>query len=228
MARSAKHRPRQASVAAEMDTAFFDRLREQVGEDILGLADALRTAAPTSIRVNELKWKGPGSDRVPWCSTGHHLDQRPAFTFDPLLHGGCYYVQEASSMLLEQAVRAAGVADQRILALDLCAAPGGKSTHLRSLLHPDSLLVANEVDRKRQPILVENLWKWGASNTVITGSAPSCLTQLPERFDLILVDAPCSGEGMFRKDAFAREQWDARLVQRCAAIQGDVDRKSVV
>lgn len=219
MGRNAQRRSRPTS--AEIEPSFFQRLRAQLGAEVDGLADALLTASPTSIRANETKWKGPEAERIPWCSNGHYLPERPAFTFDPLLHAGCYYVQEASSMLLERAIRASGFADERVLALDLCAAPGGKSTHLRSLLHPDSLLVSNEIDRKRQVILQENLWKWGSSNVVSTGSAPAQLQRLPEFFDLIVVDAPCSGEGMFRKDPFAREQWNEKLVEQCVVMQRD-------
>lgn len=219
MGRNAQRRSRPTS--AEIDPSFFHRLRAQLGSEVDGLADALLTASPTSIRVNDAKWHGPEAEPVPWSTNGYYLPERPAFTFDPLLHAGCYYVQEASSMLLEQAIHASGFADERIVALDLCAAPGGKSTHLRSLLHADSLLVSNEIDRKRQVILQENLWKWGASNVVITGNAPAQLQRLPEFFDLIVVDAPCSGEGMFRKDPFAREQWNERLVDQCVAMQRD-------
>lgn len=122
-------------------------------------------------------------------------------------------------MLLEQAFKATRLQDRDICALDLCAAPGGKTTHLRSLLTPGSLLVANEVDRKRLSILEENVWKWGAPNTVITGGAANELVALEGFFDLVLVDAPCSGQGMFRKDPFAREQWTPELVQQCAATQ---------
>lgn len=220
MGRNAQRRTR-PSIPAEIPARFFERLRAQLGAEVDGLAEALHTPSPVSIRVNCAKWQGPGGERVPWTAHGSYLPERPAFTFDPLLHAGCYYVQEASSMLLEQAVRASGLVDERIIALDLCAAPGGKSTHLRSLLHADSLLVCNEIDRKRQVILQENLWKWGATNTMITGSAPQRLEHLPEFFDLIIVDAPCSGEGMFRKEPFAREQWTERLVEQCEGMQRD-------
>ncbi len=159
---------------------------------------------------------------VPWCCTGRYLDHRPLFTLDPLFHAGCYYVQEASSMLLEQAFARTGLAGQDVLALDLCAAPGGKSTHLASLLSARSLLVCNELDTHRRAVLSENVWKQGAANTLIAGSDPADLEALPDRFDLILVDAPCSGEGMFRKDAFAREQWSQILVDRCAATQARI------
>jgi 16S rRNA C967 or C1407 C5-methylase (RsmB/RsmF family)/NOL1/NOP2/fmu family ribosome biogenesis protein len=221
MGRNAQRRSHPSAPTARTDPSFFDRLRTQLGDEVDRLADALLTVSPTSMRVNDAKWNGPALERVPWCASGYHLAERPAFTFDPLLHAGCYYVQEASSMLLEQAVRASGLAGRRIIALDLCAAPGGKSTHLRSLLHSDALLVCNEIDRKRQVVLQENLWKWGASNTVTTGSPPQRIEQLPAFFDLIVVDAPCSGEGMFRKDPFAGEQWSERLVDQCTAMQRD-------
>lgn len=221
MGRNAHRRSQPTVTPAALPSSFFDRLHAQLGEEVDGLADALLTVSPTSIRVNPAKWHGPEAVHIPWCTNGYYLPERPAFTFDPLLHGGCYYVQEASSMLLEQAVRTSGLAGERIVALDLCAAPGGKSTHLRDLLHTDSLLVSNEIDNKRQMILQENLWKWGAANTVITGSAPHRLQDLPEFFDLIVVDAPCSGEGMFRKDPFARAQWNERLVDQCATMQRD-------
>ena len=219
MGRNAHRRTRPIAAPAELPSAFFDRLRTQLGDEVDGLADALNAPSPVSIRANTQKWNGPPTGPIPWCANGHYLPERPAFTFDPLLHAGCYYVQEASSMLLEQALLASGFADASIVALDLCAAPGGKSTHLRCLLHPDALLVSNEIDRKRQVILQENLWKWGAANTVITGNAPKEFDRLPEFFDLILVDAPCSGEGMFRKDAFAREQWSTELVGQCTTMQ---------
>lgn len=159
---------------------------------------------------------------VPWCATGRHLSSRPVFTLDPLLHAGAYYVQEAGSMLLEQAVRATGLVDRPILALDLCAAPGGKSTHLLSLLHDGSLLVSNEPVRARQASLMENIWKWGVGTSVITGALPEHFAASPVRFDLVLVDAPCSGEGMFRKDPFARQQWSPALVRQCAALQRSI------
>lgn len=190
-----------------------------IGDEVHALREALQSPSPISIRTNPAKPSLVSGEPIPWCTTGHWLSERPAFTFDPLLHAGAYYVQEASSMFLEQALRASGVIDRDILALDLCAAPGGKSTHLRSLLTPGSLLVANEVVQERRHILAENCWKHGAGDVVITGSDPNDLVELHSFFDLIVVDAPCSGEGMFRKDPFARTQWSPELVLRCAATQ---------
>lgn len=190
-----------------------------LGAEVAALEQALQAPAPISLRLNPAKPSAANGGSIPWCATGRYLSERPAFTFDPLLHAGAYYVQEASSMFLEQALLASGLLDRDVLVLDLCAAPGGKTTHLRSLLTPGSLLVANEVDGARRSALAENLWKWGAGNVIITGSDPSDLEQLQDRFDLILLDAPCSGEGMFRKDPFAREQWSPALVERCAITQ---------
>lgn len=218
MARRRKGRPLDAP-DTRLPEAFVQRSAALLGSEWPSLQQALDTPPPLSIRLNAAKPGGPDGERIPWCLTGRYLPERPLFTLDPLLHAGAYYVQEASSMFLEQALRASGLLDQPILALDLCAAPGGKSTLIRSLLHPDSLLVANEVERRRQQALQENLWKWGLPNVVVTGSDPADLERLPETFNLIVVDAPCSGEGMFRKDPFARQQWNEALVLQCATMQ---------
>ncbi len=221
MARSAD-RWKNAADRTAVPKDVVHRLQQQRGQEVSGLLSALKDEPAVSIRVNEAKWNSPILEPVPWCATGHYLAARPSFTFDPLFHAGAYYVQEASSMLLEQAIKATGMHERPILALDLCAAPGGKSTHLRSSLHHDSLLVSNEVDRKRLSTLVENLWKWGAPNCVVTGSPPSHFSALPGTFDLIVVDAPCSGEGMFRKDPFALQQWSPDLVTQCTLLQRDI------
>jgi 16S rRNA C967 or C1407 C5-methylase (RsmB/RsmF family) len=208
--------------SAELPEAFRQRVGQLLGAEYEAFEQALEQSPPVSIRLNRDKPVGPAGRPVPWCTTGRYLEDRPVFTLDPHLHAGAYYVQEASSMLMEQALRASDLLDRPVLALDLCAAPGGKSTHIRSLLHPDSLLVANEVDRRRQAALLENLWKWGLPNVVVSGSDPAELVGLPETFDLIVVDAPCSGEGLFRKDHFARRQWSEALVDQCAMVQGRI------
>ncbi len=199
--------------------ALQQRLRAQLGAETDALLAALDTPSPVSIRLNPAKPAELGGTPIPWCATGRYLAERPVFTLDPLLHAGCYYVQEASSMLLEQAFLASGLAGRDIAALDLCAAPGGKSTHLAALLSPGSWLVSNEVDRKRRPALMENLWKWGRPGHTITGDVPERFASLGPLFDLIVVDAPCSGEGMMRKDPFARQQWSPKLVEQCALTQ---------
>ena len=175
---------------------------------------------PVSIRVNQAKGTRTPKDAEPvgWCDTGFYLPNRPAFTFDPLFHAGAYYVQEASSMFLEQAIRTYVTTPVRCL--DLCAAPGGKSTHLSSLLRDGSLLVSNEVIRNRSYILAENLAKWGNASTIVLNNDPAEIGEaLPEQFDLIVTDVPCSGEGMFRKDEASVGEWSVENVQLCAARQ---------
>lgn len=156
---------------------------------------------------------------VHWCQQGYYLPQRPSFTLDPLLHAGAYYVQEASSMFLDAVVRQLLPAETPLRVLDLCAAPGGKSTLLRAALPAESLLVSNEVIQSRVPILQENLIKWGATDTIVTHNDPRSFAQLPGFFDLLLVDAPCSGSGLFRRDADAIAEWSEANVALCAARQ---------
>ena len=159
-------------------------------------------------------------ERVPWAGNAVYLDHRPQFTLDPLIHMGCYYVQEASSMFLEQAVRKC--VSGPVKALDLCAAPGGKSTLLASLLPEGSLLVSNEIQRGRAQILAENMTKWGRPGMMVTCNTPKQIGQSNLMFDLIAVDAPCSGEGMFRKDEGAVADWSLQNVEMCAARQRQI------
>ena len=166
---------------------------------------------------------------VPWCSSGSYLSERPTFAHDPLWHAGAYYVQEAASMFIAQAYKVIETthADEAtkgnpLKMLDLCAAPGGKSTLWRSLLPDDALLVANEPIRQRAQILAENLTKWGHPHTFVTQAFPDAFTSLEETFDIIATDVPCSGEGMFRKDEQAREEWSLAAVISCAERQRDI------
>lgn len=158
--------------------------------------------------------------RVPWMDGAVYLDHRPQFTMDPLLHQGCYYVQEASSMFLAEAVRKC--AGGPVRALDLCAAPGGKSTLLAQLLPEGSLLISNEIQRSRAQILAENMVKWGRPGVMVTCNTPKQIGQSSLMFDLIAVDAPCSGEGMFRKDEGAVRDWSLNNVEMCAARQREI------
>jgi 16S rRNA C967 or C1407 C5-methylase (RsmB/RsmF family)/NOL1/NOP2/fmu family ribosome biogenesis protein len=160
-----------------------------------------------------------GLQQVPWSRWGWYLPQRPSFTFDPLFHAGCYYVQEASSMFLEQALKQLAPLSQPLKVLDLSAAPGGKSTHLQSLLSPESLLVSNEVIRARCLTLIDNIVKWGAGNVVVTNNDPSHFKKLPGYFDVMVVDAPCSGSGLFRKDPGAIDEWSLNNVALCSQRQ---------
>jgi 16S rRNA C967 or C1407 C5-methylase (RsmB/RsmF family) len=199
---------------------FEARMRQQLAGAWDAFVAAHATPPPVSIRLNPRK---PGTDHyttsIPWCATGRYLQERPVFTLDPALHAGAYYVQEASSMFLEQAFRQIADTTVPLRVLDLCAAPGGKSTHISSLLSPDSLLVSNEVIRARAGILAENLQKWGNPNSVVTQNDPEDFAALQGFFDVMVVDAPCSGEGLFRKDPEAMAEWSEDNVQLCSARQ---------
>lgn len=176
---------------------------------------------PISIRINPNKiTQELALQKVPWSSQAYYLPQRPVFTLDPLFHAGAYYVQEASSMFLEHIVTPHATKPLKIL--DVCAAPGGKSTHLISCMQRGSLLVANEVIRSRAQILSENIIKWGKSNCVVTNNDPKDFAFLPGFFDIIVVDAPCSGEGMFRKDSQSIEEWSPAHVDLCSKRQSRI------
>ncbi len=180
----------------------------------------------TSIRINPSKPNTQLTNKpineltkVPWTDFGYYLDTRPSFTFDPLFHAGCYYVQEASSMFLEQALKQTVDLSKPVKVLDLCGAPGGKSTHIQSLISKNSLLVSNEVIRSRANILKENIIKWGCENVVVTNNDPKDFYRLENYFDVIVVDAPCSGSSLFRRDANAINEWSENNVQLCSQRQ---------
>ena len=219
---------------------FINVLRESAGPQRAERVLAALAAEPeVSVRVNPFKLTlaalrehfGPNAgDPVAWApEEGFYLRERPTFTLDPLFHAGAYYVQEASSMyvgvLFDKAVAQLG-RTSGLRVLDLCAAPGGKSTQLLSHLDDTSFLVANEVVPSRATVLAENIARWGCSNVAVTNSDPSAFTALRGYFDLAVVDAPCSGEGMFRKDERAVAEWSRDNVRLCAARQrrilGDV------
>lgn len=200
--------------------AFIKQTTELLGTDFHELAKALDENPPTSIRVNNKMDYKPTDDRVAWCESGYYLKERPLFTADPLFHGGVYYVQEASSMFLHEVVKQHFPRARTVL--DLCAAPGGKSTLLSQALPENSLLVSNEINRSRAYILAENLIKWGNPNIVVTNNEPKDFSKLPGFFDAVVVDAPCSGEGMFRKDAGAIQEWSEYNVKLCAARQREI------
>lgn len=199
---------------------FQSAMEKKLGSEFPDFLASLEQQPPVSIRINPEKPASVKTDSdVLWTKSGKYLNTRPGFTFDPLFHSGCYYVQEASSMFLEQAFRQTIDSDKAITVLDLSAAPGGKSTHILSLLNSNSLLVSNEVIRSRASILNENILKWGHANVIVTNNDPEHFQSLPGFFDAIVVDAPCSGEGLFRKDPQAVDQWSSENVALCAARQ---------
>lgn len=191
------------------------------------LLNALQEKPSVSIRLNPLKpisknesLPSERSFPIPWCSTGYYLNDRPAFTFDPLLHAGAYYVQESSSMFLESVMKE--YVAETVCMLDLCAAPGGKSTLARTFLSPDSLLISNEPIRNRALILSENVQKWGYPQHIVTNNYPKDFRKAKMLFDVILTDVPCSGEGMFRKDEGAIREWSPKNVEHCWKLQREI------
>ena len=215
---------------------FVRMMHEQYGADTAdSLCHALCDTEPeVSIRLNPRKGKtlsieNLDVDACPWCPDAYYLHERPAFTFDPLLHAGAYYVQEASSMYVSQLLRHHFPVSGPSAALDLCAAPGGKSTLLASLLPPGSILVSNEPMLKRAQVLAENMQKWTRTaegeypvRSVITQNYPTDFVEFTDSFDLLLTDVPCSGEGMFRKDEVAVQDWSLQNVDLCWRRQREI------
>ena len=212
---------------AQLPAEFTEYTRQLMGEERFErYLLSFEKPAPVSIRLNpkkmeDGKWKIDDAEPVAWCRNAFYLKERPNFTFDPLLHAGCYYVQEASSMFLDEVLRQLPVS-QKLTALDLCAAPGGKSTLLRAALPADCVLFSNEPIRNRASILLENVEKWGYDNHIVTNAYPKDYRKAKMRFDLILCDVPCSGEGMFRKDEATIREWSPQQVEKCWQLQREI------
>jgi len=212
-------------LAQVLPPSFIQSLEEVEGFNKKAFIEAHEQASQlTSIRLNPCKATPaindlPVESEVPWCAEGRYLSQRPSFTLDPVFHGGAYYVQEASSMFLNHIVKEIykdTPPPNRVV--DLCAAPGGKSTLLAADL-PDSFIVSNEVIKTRVGVLAENISKWGSDNVIVTNNDPKDFKKLPGFFNLMVVDAPCSGSGLFRKDAHAIEEWSPANVDMCSLRQ---------
>lgn len=199
-----------------------DFLNRVVANPLFGekLVAALDEAPPISLRINSEKetQKQAEATKVPWCDNGFYLESRPSFTLDPHFHAGCYYPQEAGSMYIDAVLKSLELPEEPVC-LDLCAAPGGKSTLIASFLKNKGVLISNEIIRTRAHILAENLTKWGYSNTLVSCNDPKEFNNFPHLFDLVLIDAPCSGEGMFRKDPQARDEWSLESAHHCAIRQ---------
>ena len=210
----------------QLPQSFLQSLENVEGFDLNAFAAVHEESKSlTSIRFNPNK-KIDVQDsslqlesKIPWSTHGYYLKERPSFTKDPLFHAGAYYVQEASSMFLEQALQQTVDLNTSLKVLDLCAAPGGKSTLIQSLISKDSLLVSNEVIKTRVNVLAENITKWGAANVVVTNNDPRDFQRLDSFFDVIVVDAPCSGSGLFRKDSDAINEWSLDNVVLCSQRQ---------
>ena len=233
---------------------FTEKTRQLMGaERFERYLQSFEEDTPVSIRMNPKKlavgnWQlAVSHEPVPWCRDGYYLKQRPNFTFDPLFHAGCYYVQEAASMFLDEVLRQIfrekvtvnseifptgqenAEANYSLFSihynlncLDMCAAPGGKSTLLRAALPEDCVLYSNEPIRNRASILLENVEKWGYKNHIVTNAYPKDYRKAKMKFDLILCDVPCSGEGMFRKDEATIREWSPQNVEKCWQLQREI------
>ena len=208
-------------LTVNLPPAFSASMQTQLGADFSLFEKTLATEPPVSIRLNPAKrgYDAAGLAPVPWHPEGYYLPERPVFTLDPVFHAGGYYVQEASSMVLHEVLDQCVPSKYPLRVLDLCAAPGGKSTLLASWMPEGSLLLANEVIRSRVTVLKENLERWGSPDTFTCSYDPEAFSKLNGFFDLVLVDAPCSGEGLFRKDPDAIQEWSPEHVQLCSARQ---------
>ena len=206
---------------------FIRETRQLMGEERFNsYLEAFEEEAPVSIRLNPRTQRGQSpcvlaASDVPWCEEGYYLEGRPQFTFDPLFHAGCYYVQEAASMFVTHVLRELSNLSP-LNALDMCAAPGGKSTAMLSVLPEGSTLVSNEPIPTRAQILLENITKWGAKNCIVTNNYPRDFKKAKTKFDLILCDVPCSGEGMFRKDPATISEWSVQNVEKCWRLQREI------
>lgn len=203
---------------------FTDMARRTMGEERFdSYLKAFETDAPVSIRLNPEKAKELTADgeRVPWCRNAYYLPQRPNFTYDPLLHAGCYYVQEAGSMFLDTVMQQ-WVPDAPVVMIDFCAAPGGKSLLARTALAAGSVMFSNEPMRNRANILAENVEKWGYADHFVTNNFPCDYRRAKMIADVVLCDVPCSGEGMFRKDEATIREWSMQNVEKCARLQREI------
>ncbi len=209
-----------------MNTSIPEALIKTIGDNSLDTQSFLEVHESleqiTSLRINPFKYISNFDDQqvVPWNAEGKYLPVRPSFIADPYFHAGCYYVQEASSMFLTHALRHTAGLAENLKVLDLCAAPGGKSTLLASSISKKSLLVSNEIIKTRVPVLADNLTKWGVANSVVTNNDPREFgTKIKGYFDVVVIDAPCSGSGMFRKDPEAINHWSENNVELCSQRQ---------
>lgn len=211
----------------KLHPAFVQNMQLLLADEASLFLNAIELPSNTAIRINERKASidvfNENKHPISWCDNAFLLEKRPSFTKDVAFHQGMYYVQEASSMILHAVCKQLFPNPSQLKILDMCAAPGGKTTLLSSYFYGNNnSIVANEIDGKRNNILVENVCKWGLDNVLVTKNKSHTFLHLPELFDFIVLDAPCSGEGMFRKDKFAQEQWNEKLVWHCAQMQDEL------
>ncbi len=212
---------------------FITQMHALLGERSDRFLSSMQESPSVSIKINRRKTDNPdicgydGLTPVKWCRSGYYLMERPVFTLNPLLHAGVFYVQDASSMIYETIIEkivtmSASDTGFPVRVLDLCAAPGGKTTSMINALPDGTLVVANEFMTNRASVLKENLMKWGYPDIIVTNSPTGNFAGFGELFDIIAVDAPCSGEGMMRKEEEAVNQWGEGLQRQCAALQREI------
>ena len=212
-----------------LPVAFTERMRKQLGaEEAERLFSALEGVSPVAVRLNPAKCGETGvwsdGEAIGWSKNGRKLKERPSFTLDTAFHAGAYYVQEAASQFIDHIISNEELQGKRVL--DMCSAPGGKTTIYSTAVGEDGLVVANEYVRSRANVLADNVRKWGMGNVLVTNNAPEHIAQFEGWFDVVAVDAPCSGEGMFRKEEVAREDWSEEAVKMCVARQLSIVREA--
>ena len=212
-----------------LPVAFTERMRKQLGaEEAERLFSALEGVSPVAVRLNPAKCGETGvwsdGETIGWSKNGRKLKERPSFTLDTAFHAGAYYVQEAASQFIDHIISNEELQGKRVL--DMCSAPGGKTTIYSTAVGEDGLVVANEYVRSRANVLADNVRKWGMGNVLVTNNAPEHIAQFEGWFDVVAVDAPCSGEGMFRKEEVAREDWSEEAVKMCVARQLSIVREA--
>ena len=210
----------------EFPAEFIEMLQKLTGDESESVISALKEEPTVAVRFNSRKpgVRFEGMEPVKWCENAFYLPNRPEFIFDPLLHAGTYYVQDASSTIYETIVKKISneFGNLPLNVLDLCAAPGGKTTAMINVLPEGSFVTANEYEPKRVPPLKENLAKWGYPAVKVTNLDSSCFADGKTLFDIVAADAPCSGEGMMRKEKEAINQWRSSLVKSCARLQKEI------
>lgn len=216
----------------EFPQGFRQNIEQLLGEESEEFFGAMSRVPEVSLKLNrrkpvdESRIGYDGMERVKWCESGRYLESRPKFTLNPLMHAGVFYVQDASSMIYEAIVDrilpSSFDTGNPLTVLDLCAAPGGKTTSIINAVPDGTLVIANEFIPSRAEILKENLIKWGYPDFMVTNSPTKAFRQLGEFADIVAVDAPCSGEGMMRKEPVAVEQWGEGLLRQCARLQREI------
>ena len=203
--------------------AFLSRIRRQLGEEYGAFLESLDRPRAVALRFNPLKGTAPSlpfvGNAVPWEPQGYYYDPNSRPGLHPYHEAGVYYLQEASAMapvaLLDPQP------GERIC--DLCAAPGGKTTQIAGRMGGEGFLLCNEIHPKRAKILSRNIERMAVANALVTNETPENLAKrLPGFFDRVLVDAPCSGEGMFRKEEAAVTDWSQETVEMCARRQAEI------